>query len=300
MMNNQTRSLVRHAHAIAREVGARAVMLQGDIVEADGDLNSLVDDVNFRVILISRRGNVRIPEHYADLCQVARVPDLPMTRAGQIRVATLVAASHGMIQAGDRIVCLCGLDRSGVLDTLFVFDLGEEIELLPRAAGQPLPSDIAPAVFQRLLTIAGEIATEGREGRAIGTLFVIGDTDRVLIRSRQLVINPFQGYPEADRNILDPRLEETIKAYSAIDGAFIVRGDGVLIAAGRYLVPEEWNEERVPRGLGSRHQAALTITLGTTALTVCISQSTGTISVYKEGVLQLELAKPRSPMNETF
>ena len=52
--------------------------------------------------------------------------------------------------------------------------------------------------------------------------------------SRQLVMNPFHGYPEEDRNILDPNLRETIREFSAIDGAFVIRDDGVVMAAGRH------------------------------------------------------------------
>ena len=111
-----------------------------------------------------------------------------------------------------------------------------------------------------MLTLAGELGVEGREGRPVGTLFVIGDSDRVLAQSHQLVINPFHGYPEGERNILDPRLEETIKEFSAIDGAFIVRGDGVILAAGRYLAPRGKLDPPLPHGLGTRHEAAASIT----------------------------------------
>ena len=111
-----------------------------------------------------------------------------------------------------------------------------------------------------MLTLAGELGVEGREGRPVGTLFVIGDSDRVLAQSHQLVINPFHGYPENERNILDPRLEETIKEFSAIDGAFIVRGDGVILAAGRYLAPRGKLDPPLPHGLGTRHEAAASIT----------------------------------------
>ena len=73
----------------------------------------------------------------------------------------------------------------------------------------------------------------------------------MLSQSHQLVINPFHGYPEAERNVLDPRLEETIKEFSAIDGAFIIRGDGVILSAGRYLAPQGKLDEPLPAG--SRH-----------------------------------------------
>ena len=47
-----------------------------------------------------------------------------------------------------------------------------------------------------------------------------------------LILNPFYGYKDEDRNILNPFMDETVKELSSIDGAFIIRGDGVLVFAG--------------------------------------------------------------------
>jgi diadenylate cyclase len=170
--------------------------------------------------------------------------------------------------------------------------------MLAGHAAEPLPSDIAPAVFERLLTLAGELGAEGREGRPVGTLFVLGDSDQVLEQSRQLVINPFFGYPESERNILDPRLEETIKEFAAIDGAFIIRGDGVILSAGRYLAPAAKPEEPLSQGLGTRHEAAASVTVTTEALALCISQSTGTVSIYRRGRLMTDIIKPRGHVSD--
>jgi DNA integrity scanning protein DisA with diadenylate cyclase activity len=293
-MKPLSRSLVRHAHAIAREVGARVVLLYADVVEEDQDLSDLIQDVDFRVILVSRRPSFQAPEGWDDLCTVVRVPDIPMTRAGQIKVAMLVASAEGQIHKGDRIVCLSGIDGSGTIDTVIVLDLGTELEMFADMAAEPLPSDVEPTVFERLLTLASELGLEGREGRPVGALFILGDSDRVLSQSRQLVINPFQGYPEADRNVLDPRLEETIKEFSAIDGAFVVRGDGVILSAGRYIAPQGKPSEPLGQGLGARHEAAAGITGTTDALALSISQSTGTVSIFKHGRLVTDIQKPRS------
>lgn len=289
-----TRSLVRHAHAIARENGAKAVMLYADVVEADHDLADLLHDVDFRVILISRRIQFQPPEGWGDLCQVVRVPDIPMTRAGQVKVAILVAAAEGLVQRGDRVVCLTGIGGSDMLDTVLVLDLGTEVEMFADTTASPLPVGVEPAVFQRLLALASELGLEGREGRPVGTLFVLGDSDSVFAQSRQLVINPFHGYPESERNCLDPRMEETIKEFSAIDGSFVIRGDGVILSAGRYLSPQGKPEEPLPRGLGARHEAAAGITQTTDALALTVSQSTGTVSIFKQGRLVVDLQKPRS------
>lgn len=292
-MKTLTRSLVRHAHAIAREVGARVVLLYADVVEDDKDLSDLIQDVDFRVILVSRRARFQAPQGWEELCAIVRVPDITMTRAGQIKVATLVAAAESLLRVGDRIVCLTGIDRSGIIDTIIVLDLGTELEMFAYSAADPLPPDVTPAVFERLLTLASELGLEGREGRTVGSLFVLGDSEQVLAQSRQLVINPFHGYPECERNVLDPRLEETIKEFSAIDGAFIIRGDGVILSAGRYLVPQKKPETPIPQGLGTRHEAAAAITVTTGAITFCVSQSTGTISIFKQGRLITDIVKPR-------
>jgi hypothetical protein len=288
-----TRSLVRHAHAIAREVGARVVLLYADVVEDDQDLADLIQDVDFRVILVSRRTGFQAPQGWEDLCAIVRVPDITMTRAGQIKVATLVAAAESLLRMGDRIVCLTGIDGSGTIDTIIVLDLGTELEMFADLAAEPLPPDVTPAVFERLLSLASELSLEGREGRPVGTLFVVGDSDRVLAQSRQLVINPFHGYPETERNVLDPRLEETIKEFSAIDGAFVVRGDGVILSSGRYLAPQGKIDVPLPQGLGTRHEAAAAITVTTGAVALCVSQSTGTISIFRDGRLLTDIVKPR-------
>jgi DNA integrity scanning protein DisA with diadenylate cyclase activity len=293
-MKTLTRSLVRHAHAIAREVGARVVLLSADVVEEDAELASLIQDVDFRVVLVTKRSGFEPPEGWHDLCATVRIPDLPMTRSGQIKIATLIAAVEGLIHVGDRILWLTGSDGSNTIDALNVLDLDREFEMFSVSFESLVPADVKPAVFERVLSLAGELGLEGREGRPVGTIFILGDTDRVLGLSRQLVINPFQGYPETERNVLDPRLEETLKEFSAIDGAFVIRGDGVVLSSGRYLVPQSPLQEPLPQGLGTRHEAAAGITACSEALALCISQSTGTVSIFKSGRLVADIQKPRS------
>jgi DNA integrity scanning protein DisA with diadenylate cyclase activity len=292
-MTIQTRSLIRHAHAIAREVGARVVMLYADVVEADDVLADMIRDVGFRLILASRRKGFQPPEEWAELCTVLEVPDVPMTRAGQVKVATLVALVEGLLKVGDRIVFLTGVQGSDAIDTILLLDLGRELELFRSISTSPLPDDVRPAVFERVLTLAGELGYEGREGRQVGTLFVLGDSETVLLQSRQMVINPFHGYPESDRNVLDPRLEETIKEFSTLDGAFVIRGDGVLLCAARYLVAPEQGASRLVSGLGARHEAAAGITAATNAVAFCVSQSTGSVSIFRGGKLLTELQNRR-------
>src|SRR4029079_1070295 len=148
-----TRSLVRHAHAIAREVGARVVLLYADVIEDDRDLSDLIRDVDFRVILVSRRSDFQAPGDWGELCALVRVPDITMTRAGQIKIATLVAAAESLIRVGDRIVCLTGIAHAGTSATIIVLTRVTETEMFPSAPAAPLPCDVTPAVFERLLTL---------------------------------------------------------------------------------------------------------------------------------------------------
>lgn len=69
----------------------------------------------------------------------------------------------------------------------------------------------------------------------MGTIFVIGDTRRVLKHSRQLIPNPFKGHRI---NVLDKESKEIIKEFAQLDGAFLIREDGRIVAAGRYLEVE--------------------------------------------------------------
>jgi hypothetical protein len=289
-----SRSLVRHAHAIAREVGARVVLLYADVLEEGADLTDLMQDVDFRVILASKRPGFQPPAGWDDVCKAVRVPDISMTRSGQIKVATLIASAEKLLQKGDRVVCLTGLDGSGVIDTIVILDLGAEREMFADLAADPLPPDVQSPVFERVLLLASELGSEGREGRPVGTIFILGDSENVLGQSRQLVFNPFQGYPEESRNILDPKLEETIKEFSAIDGAFVIRGDGVVLSAGRYLAPPAARVEPLPQGLGARHEAAAGITATSEAVALCVSQSTGTVSIFRRGCLLADIQKPRN------
>jgi diadenylate cyclase len=149
---------------------------------------------------------------------------------------------------------------------------------------------VRPAVMLRLLSLAIEIASEGREAHPVGTMFVVGDTRNVERQSQQLVLNPFHGYSRKLRNVLDPSLAETIKEFALIDGAFIVQGDGIVLSAGTYLTPKS-TPSNLPSGLGARHQTAAAITAHTLAMAITVSQSTGTVTVFRNGSVVFSLER---------
>ena len=113
---------------------------------------------------------------------------------------------------------------------------------------------------------------------------MVGATAQVEKYVKPLVMNPFFGYKDEDRNILNPFMDETVKEFSTIDGAFVIRGDGVVTSAGS-LIQATDAEHMLPSGLGSRHAAAAAITLQTSCIAVVVSASTGQVTLFRKGVM---------------
>ncbi|NLX49373.1 MAG: PKD domain-containing protein [Methanospirillum sp.] len=143
-------------------------------------------------------------------------------------------------------------------------------------------TDIEPAVFDAVLRTALEIAREGREGKPVGTAFLLGDVDGVLAYSTQFILNPFKGHTAEERLITDGELAENIKEFALLDGAFVISGDGVVEAAGRYITVDT-SAVQIPAGLGSRHASVAGITLVTGTIGIVVSQSGGLIKIFKNG-----------------
>jgi DNA integrity scanning protein DisA with diadenylate cyclase activity len=144
-------------------------------------------------------------------------------------------------------------------------------------------------VLDALIDLAVTVGVEGWEGRPVGALFVVGDSSAVMENSRPLSLNPFQGYSEDERNLMNPEVRHALRAFAVLDGAFVLREDGVVLAAGRYLNFEE-KDVRVPLGLGARHMAAAGISRDTDAIAIVVSQTSGAVRVFRHGRAVLELA----------
>jgi diadenylate cyclase len=141
--------------------------------------------------------------------------------------------------------------------------------------------------LRRVVQIAVEIAREGREGRKIGTLFVVGDHEEVIRRSRPLILDPLAGHPDEKKSVEDPDMRETLKELAQLDGAFVVSDEGVAISAARYLDAVS-DDLDVPLGLGSRHMAAASVSRQTRAVAVAVSESS-VVRMFDDGELVSEI-----------
>jgi len=191
------------------------------------------------------------------------------------------------LKDGEDVLCLTGRTGSRLPDTVVRLQIGPGFEEKASIDTQGLGAEFSSQVVEALVSLAMAIGHEGFEGHPIGTIFVLGDSTAVMEKSKQLTLNPFQGISEAERNVLDPTIREAIKNFAVLDGAFIIREDGVVLAAGRYLQTE--GKVELPLGLGARHAAAAAITVETKAVAISVSQSSGTVRVFKGGQSVLEL-----------
>lgn len=195
------------------------------------------------------------------------------------------AIAQKMLQKGDRVMYIQDSSLAvGYKGMLLVLDIDK---LFFDISSHKLTEGINTEIIETIIDIAVEISTYGREGRKIGTAFVIGDND-VLRYTKQLVINPFQYIPEEDKNITDKSLRETIKEFAQLDGVFIVNKNGTILSAGTYLSVDTAGVF-LPSGYGTKHRNCAAITEKADCIAIVISESGGRITVFKKGKLVMHL-----------
>lgn len=283
--------VISAAMDLARDVKASAMIVFTDTVRDNEFIEQF--KTKSKVILVTSnktRFDIIREKRFAGILQA---PNIPASRTGQIKIGILLALSRNLIGMEDTVVCISGNSKNGAFDTIVTLDIAKEYDFYFTRAQDITPPDVKPEVLERVIGLAGEIAVEGREGKPVGTIFVIGDTNSVNAYVRQLIINPFRGYSEAERNIMDPGLVETIKEFASIDGAFIITGDGIVLSAGSYLRPQINDElPSLPGGFGARHVAAAGITACTNSIAITISESTGNVTIFKSGIIMMSISRP--------
>ncbi len=147
--------------------------------------------------------------------------------------------------------------------------------------------EVDTRVLEQTVSLAVELAREGREGRKIGTLFVVGDSGEVIKRSKPLILDPLHGHPDESKQIENPDTRETIKELAQLDGAFLISNAGVVLSAARYIDAASDSLD-LPLGLGSRHMAGASISRQTRAVAVVVSESS-MVRMFDDGELVSEI-----------
>jgi DNA integrity scanning protein DisA with diadenylate cyclase activity len=217
------------------------------------------------------------------------VPFHAVDKYRQIRNVLSVAIRAGKVSIGDFIVCAIDRDVYPEEGNLVVLtDVEPSLGDLVITDLLKLTDGVQPRALEAALTIACKIGRAARRGKRLGAIFMIGDSDKVLEGSKQLIPNPFQGQDEAICRLTNPIIHDFIVELAKLDGAFVVRGDGLIRTAGVFLHAPPVDTE-MPAGLGARHATAAAVTMRTAATAIVISATDGNVRVFSEGRMVLQM-----------
>src|SRR5262245_47570627 len=190
--------------------------------------------------------------------------------------ALLEAVADDILAPGARVVAMYSGFEADTIDSISLIHLDEHLGRLTSRDLRQLETRVPLDTLKTVVDLAVEIGREGREGKPVGTMFVVGDTRKVLTTSHPTGFDPVKGYSRKERNLRDPRVREGIKEIAQMDGAFVIASDGTVEAAARYIDAPATNIT-LSKGLGSRHWAAAAITRATNAVAIAVSESNGTV-----------------------
>jgi DNA integrity scanning protein DisA with diadenylate cyclase activity len=272
----------------AERIGAKAIIFSYEGIGGINSLKKFLPTKHNLIVFSSQKNNSALLE--GSSVKFLLTPPVTLSRLGQIKTTVMLSFSKRYLDVGDKVIFLVG-PFGGMLDTMVIISVGEEWEIFHTKNQPRLTEHIKRVVFHQGLLIALELAAEGREGKPVGGLFVIGDHRNVLHHCEQNIFNPFKGYSENSRNILDETMRETIKNFAKLDGAFVVKGNGVIVSAGTHLKTVK-PTHAIPQGLGARHAAAAGITSITRSIALTLSESTGTVRIWRRGTIITEIERP--------
>ena len=206
----------------------------------------------------------------------------------RLQHALLEAAADELIRTNGDVIAVYSGFQQGRLDSLSHLQLDERMRRLNVRDLQRLGSSVPLKTIKNVVDLAVQIGREGREGKPVGTLFVVGDTRSVLEHCKDSGVDPFRGYNRKHRDLFDPRVQEDAKEIAQLDGAFVISPDGI-IEKSRQMLEVSHEDLTMSKGLGSRHWACAAITRKTKAVGVVVSQSTGTVRLYQNGHLVMRI-----------
>ncbi|HOX43170.1 MAG TPA: DNA integrity scanning protein DisA nucleotide-binding domain protein [Myxococcota bacterium] len=286
----EPQAFLKEALAAARHLEVDRLLM---ICDEAGPLELLIGrGVKKKAVLATSSEKQHLRCEELGLAHVA-IPPFAFDRLDKIKVALSASQSAGSVADGDLVLCLVGRPGSPETDTSMLTRVGQHSEEQSALGALIAGGEVSPQVLDAVLQMALSVGFDGIEGTPVGTILVVGDSTAIMEKSKQLTLNPFQGYSEDDRNILDPKIRDAVRNFCLLDGAIVVREDGVLLAAGRYLRPPETLDIDLPMGQGTRHAAAKAITQVTHAVAFVVSKTTGAVSIYRAGGLVVEIKQPR-------
>jgi len=296
----QLQSLLKTARQLAVANGAEAILILAELPYDFAEIARHFRRVKLpenperpdgsryiRVVVATDKPDVQRAAKEDDIALVPLMEE-PQTRQVQISQAIIDGVADELLESGSKIIALYAAFERDAIDTLSVIGLADHLARLTVRDLRRLKTQVPLETLRLVVDLAIEIGGEGREGKPVGALFVVGDHRKALRMSHEQVFDPFKGYKQSERNIRSARVREACKEIAQMDGAFIISGDGVVHAAGRILdAPAEGLT--LSSGLGARHWAAAAISKAADAIAVAVSESTGTVRIFQDGFVVLRI-----------
>lgn len=283
----ESRRLVACAFDLARSLGIGKLLVQADELPDIRFVDKL-RETELIVWLTRKNDQLRLADRRNN--KVVIIPDVALTRMSQLKVGLLLAILNEHIAIEESILCLSGVAGSGRLDTMLIANPQRDFPWFGKQSVEEVQDSIAPRELVRVIDVAMRLSREGREGKPLGTIFVIGDPQQLQPHLSQMVLNPCAGHPQKCRNLHDDAFFESLREFAALDGAFVINKRGIVESAGTYLDAPVSKTTVIP-GLGARHTAAAAVTSATDAIAVVVSESSGAVTVFHEGKQILALEK---------
>ena len=277
--------LLSAAQRMVKEVNPSAIVM---LAELPYDFQEIRKKLR-RVRLLVASDNPDVQRAVtADDVDLVQLDSSSETRQVQLSQALIEAIADEHLESGDTIIALYSGYERDAIDSLSVINLHEHLARLTSRDLQRLETKVPLETLRSVVDLAVEIGREGREGKAVGTMFVVGSHRKVQPLSREGVHDNFRGYPRKERELRNPRVRESIKEIAQLDGAFVVSSDGIVQSAGRILVAPA-RGLTLSKGLGARHWAAAAITKTTPAVAITVSESNGTVRIFRDGRVMLRI-----------
>jgi urease gamma subunit len=100
-MKQQNRIMLETACAIAKKTRSKGVLLYGDIIEDYEALATIAQEKQVDLIL-AIKDESSFQEAVSVFKKVLRIPDVPLGRMNQMKMAIIQALSKGLVKKGDK------------------------------------------------------------------------------------------------------------------------------------------------------------------------------------------------------
>lgn len=221
------------------------------------------------------------------------IPDSPVYE--RLTQALLESVADDLLTPGAGVIALYSGFEIGTIDSISIIRLDEHLGRLTVHDLRQLETRVPLDTLKTAVDLAVDIGREGREGKPVGTLFVVGDHRKVMKHCHPLGFDPVKGYNAAERRMEDTKVRESLKEIAQLDGAFVVASDGTIVAACQYISAPA-KEITLSKGLGARHWAGAAISRATGAIAIAVSESNGTVRLFQNGEVMLRIEPFRRAM----